>query len=276
MVKANNVVWDVSTPDNDVAQRYCGELYQPLDSALVDPNAYKKGTVSSPCGAPSYVYANMFSYVAGAYKGKVPTSINDFFDVAKFPGQRVLYDLADTGILEAALVADGVAPDKLYPMDLNRAFAKLDTIKSHLTLAPTLGAVGQALSGGQATMTLLPTARMVTTALAGVDLQPVWDFTTYAAGVLAITKGSPNAAMAEKAIKAILTKESAVKYAQLTGTAPALASVTSADVKYDPVQARFDAFDPKYQRGTVIPKDETYWATHYSEIVDRWNKWKVG
>jgi putative spermidine/putrescine transport system substrate-binding protein len=34
-------------------------------------------------------------------------------------------------MLEIALLADGVAPDKLYPLDLDRAFKKLDTIKKN-------------------------------------------------------------------------------------------------------------------------------------------------
>jgi putative spermidine/putrescine transport system substrate-binding protein len=36
------------------------------------------------------------------------------------------------GAVEAALLADGVAPDKLYPLDLDRAFAKIDSVKEHL------------------------------------------------------------------------------------------------------------------------------------------------
>ena len=34
--------------------------------------------------------------------------------------------------IPAALVADGVPKDKLYPLDLDRAFKKLDEIKPHI------------------------------------------------------------------------------------------------------------------------------------------------
>ena len=46
----------------------------------------------------------------------------------KFPGRRALRN-HPIATLEAALMADGVAPDKLYPLDVDRAFKKLEEIK---------------------------------------------------------------------------------------------------------------------------------------------------
>ena len=39
-----------------------------------------------------------------------------------------------------ALLADGVPADKLYPIDMDRAFHKLDEIKPHITVWWTTGA----------------------------------------------------------------------------------------------------------------------------------------
>ena len=36
--------------------------------------------------------------------------------------------------LEAALMADGVTPEQLYPLDVDRAFKKLDTIHKHINV----------------------------------------------------------------------------------------------------------------------------------------------
>ena len=41
--------------------------------------------------------------------------------------------------LEAALIADGVATDKLYPIDFDRAFKKLDPIHKHINVWWTTG-----------------------------------------------------------------------------------------------------------------------------------------
>ena len=51
----------------------------------------------------------------------VPKNWPEFWDAAKFPGRRgLLARPQDT--LEAALLADGVKPSELYPMDLDRAY----------------------------------------------------------------------------------------------------------------------------------------------------------
>ena len=61
----------------------------------------------------------------------------DFFDVEKFPGKRGIHTWAD-GIIQKALVADGVAPNAVPTAFANqtgaidRAFEVLDKIKDHV------------------------------------------------------------------------------------------------------------------------------------------------
>ena len=56
----------------------------------------------------------------------------------KFPGPRSLRN-HPVDNLEAALMADGVAKDKLYPIDVDRAFKKLDQIQPHINVWWTTG-----------------------------------------------------------------------------------------------------------------------------------------
>jgi putative spermidine/putrescine transport system substrate-binding protein len=55
-----------------------------------------------------------------------PKNWADFWDVKKFPGNRSMLHNA-VRAAQFALVADGVSPDKIFPMDVDRAFKKLDT-----------------------------------------------------------------------------------------------------------------------------------------------------
>jgi putative spermidine/putrescine transport system substrate-binding protein len=65
--------------------------------------------------------------------GPHPTTPKDLFDLAKFPGKRCLFKFPEYGgTLEYPLMADGVSADKLYPLDVDRAFKKLDTIKNDI------------------------------------------------------------------------------------------------------------------------------------------------
>ncbi|WP_312841749.1 extracellular solute-binding protein [Sinorhizobium psoraleae] len=63
-----------------------------------------------------------------------PTTWADFWNADKFPGVRSLVSGAygSEGPWEEALLADGVAADALYPMDIDRVFASLDKIKPHI------------------------------------------------------------------------------------------------------------------------------------------------
>ncbi|MCZ4093707.1 extracellular solute-binding protein [Sinorhizobium psoraleae] len=63
-----------------------------------------------------------------------PTTWAEFLDVDEFPGVRTLATGAygSGGPWEEALLADGVAPEALYPMDIDRIFASLDKLKPHI------------------------------------------------------------------------------------------------------------------------------------------------
>ena len=83
---------------------------------------------SVPGFATDYRIANMIYSMALAYNteatgGVAPTGWADFFDLEKFPGKRGVMDYSVGGIFEIALLADGVPPDQLYPLDLDRAIA---------------------------------------------------------------------------------------------------------------------------------------------------------
>ncbi|TIN20156.1 MAG: extracellular solute-binding protein, partial [Mesorhizobium sp.] len=83
-----------------------------------------------------YVYAYAMVYNTEKFPaGKPrPATWSDFWDVEKFPGVRSLISgqYGSEGPWEEALLADGVTPDALYPMDIDRVFASLDKIKPHI------------------------------------------------------------------------------------------------------------------------------------------------
>jgi putative spermidine/putrescine transport system substrate-binding protein len=60
--------------------------------------------------------------------GKHPETFAEYFDVNKIPGHRTLRNRASE-TLEIALLADGVPPEKMYPLDVERAFRALNRIK---------------------------------------------------------------------------------------------------------------------------------------------------
>lgn len=130
MVDSGYVTADVCDADlyDAVAPGASGHL-EAIDYAVVPKDKTLPG-YALEFGTAIILYGYAFMYDTEAYPDGAPASWADFFDVAKFPGQRSLYKLAN-GSPEAALMADGVARDALYPLDLDRAPAKVKSIKDN-------------------------------------------------------------------------------------------------------------------------------------------------
>ena len=129
MVDSGKVTADVCDADlfDAVALGKTGHL-EAIDYAVIDKAKTIDG-YALEFGLPVYSYGYAFVYDTEAYGDNPSTGWADFFDTAKFPGKRSLYKWAN-GSLEAALMADGVAKDALYPIDMNRAIAKIKSIKA--------------------------------------------------------------------------------------------------------------------------------------------------
>ena len=143
-------------------------------------------------------YATIIAYRTDKFGQHGPSSWADFWDVKKFPGRRAMHKHPiDT--LEEALMADGVPMDKLYPIDMDRAFKKLDQIKSQVDVWWTGGAqTTQMLESGEVDM--LPTwnARAQVVIDAGKPVALSWNQGIYSMEGWVIPKGDPNADLGRK------------------------------------------------------------------------------
>ena len=128
MVVSGNVTADVCDADlfDAVALGPAGHL-EPIDYQVVS----KEKTLPKYAlehGISIILYGYAFVYDTQAYPDNPPKGWADFFDTQNFPGKRSFYKWAN-GSLEAALLADGVSKDSLYPLDMERALAKIKSIK---------------------------------------------------------------------------------------------------------------------------------------------------
>jgi putative spermidine/putrescine transport system substrate-binding protein len=73
---------------------------------------------------------------------RCPTNPKEFWDTKNFPGPRAIGGTPDN-VMAFALEADGVLPDKLFPMDIDRAIKKLKEIKPQVKVWPGSGAEQQ-------------------------------------------------------------------------------------------------------------------------------------
>lgn len=153
-VESGKITWDVvDLPTGDCIRGQQEGLFEKLDLALI-PNAEQLPAELKDDYSVGYIsYSTVLAYRTDAFKGEdAPRTWADFWDTEKFPGQRALRNLPRP-TLEIALMADGVAPDKLYPMDVDRAFKKLEQIKPDIATWWTSGGQSaQLISDGEVDM----------------------------------------------------------------------------------------------------------------------------
>lgn len=167
MTEAGNVTWDVVDVVVSDAIRLCDEgiaLEIDHDKVLAPapdgtPASVDMGDlIASPCFIPTIVYSTTFGYRTdvGEWGGKVPTTIADVFDTAAFPGKRSL-EKRPINNLEWALIADGVPTSEVYDVldteaGVERAFAKLDSIKDDIIWWDAGAQTPQRLADGEVVM----------------------------------------------------------------------------------------------------------------------------
>jgi putative spermidine/putrescine transport system substrate-binding protein len=154
----------------------------------------------------SYAYSVVMGW--STKLGGTPRSWADFFDTKKFPGKRAFPKSIYAGTMEIALLADGVPKDKIYPLDFDRALAKLDTIKSSLIFYDSYAQGQQYLVQGSASMIATANSRMIQLKN---DRQPVdWtyqDAILYPWGAFGMPQRPPHADAANALIDYMSTPE---------------------------------------------------------------------
>jgi putative spermidine/putrescine transport system substrate-binding protein len=137
MVKSGNSELDVADAGLDglVELDRAGALasidYSAWKYTKVDdiPKEYRTATTVGMA-----LYATVLGYSTKTFaNGEQPKGWVEFWDAKKFPGSRMLEDMAaGTPNLEFALIADGVPMDKVYPIDIDRAFKSMSRIKPYI------------------------------------------------------------------------------------------------------------------------------------------------
>src|SRR5262249_55277516 len=122
----------------------------------------------------------------------LPKSWADFWKVADFPGRRGFLT-APYWVLEAALAADGVDPTKLYPLDIDRAYAKLNVLKPDVQIwIKDTGKTIEYLQNKELDYVYTSSARAEAAKAQGLPIDFLYDFAISSPQNLYVVKGSQN------------------------------------------------------------------------------------
>ena len=201
--KAGAVTWDLVTSGAGGSARGGSEgILEKIDFKTVDVSNFVPGTFSD-----YYVGGDIFSTVLAwntkTYGDKGPQSWADFWDVKKFPGKRSMRNSV-AGMLEPALMADGVPLNKVYevlsaPGGIERAVKKIKELKPHIAVWWSSGAQhAQLMKDGDVDMIIGWNGRFDAIAKDGAKVAYTYNQGLLDADTFAIPKAAPNKALAMK------------------------------------------------------------------------------
>lgn len=269
MVEAGAVTWDVVDVEFDWALQAGGQgLLEPLDFTVIDKSKLDPRFVSD-YAVGSFYYSFVLGWNPANFPEAQPATLADLFDTTKFPGKRTFYKWSAPGVIEAALLADGVKPAELYPLDLDRAFKKLDTIKADIIWWEGGAQSQQLLASGEAPIGFFWNGRLAALQADGMEVGISWDQNITAADALVVPKGTQNKDAAMKFIAEATSAEGQAALAAATGYAPI--NLGSADVMDPALRATL----PDAQTAVQVNADMAYWAEHRDEIGTRWYAWQA-
>ena len=287
-VEAGNVKWDIVDVELSDAVRGCDEgLFETIDASVLPAGAdgtpaaddFIPGAITE-CAVANIVWSTIFAYDSSKLSSG-PATLADFFDLKKFPGKRGLRKTPKAN-LEMALMADGVPADKVYETlgtdaGIDRAFAKLDSIKSEVVWWEAGAQPPQLLADGEVAMTTAYNGRIFNAVAAeGKPFTIVWDGQIFDVDLWAIPKGTKNKAAAmdflafSTATEQLAAQASWISYGPARkSSAPLVGHYTG---KPDLKMAPHMPTDPNNFK-TALQNDFEFWADRQDELNERFNAW---
>lgn len=270
MVRSGNVTWDLVDVSSDYGLGPTTESLTQLDCgalpcAQLQPDLFQ----TSGFRAPVVTYSNVLAYRTDKFGGRTPTSFADLFNLTDFPGKRSISSSAAYGAaLEMALMADGVPADKLYPLDVDRALRKLDTIKSSLTYWQTGQQSAELLANGQSAMGTAWNGRVDTYIKEGAPVQIMWDKHFISADYLVIPKGARHTDAATKLAAYILAPENNARISDYIAYGPT--NIAS----QDKVNPEMKPNLPTGHMQTALPVNDEWWSANNREVEQKFQEWR--
>lgn len=250
----------------EVQQAKALNLLEPLDWDAIAPLPIFPES-RDPFALGYQYYSTIMAWRKDA---KAPSTWADFWNVKDFPGKRALPDKPFYAI-PIALLADGVKPDQLYPIDLDRAFKSLKKLSPDVAVWWTAGAQPpQLLNDNEVQYAVAWSGR--------VTAEPALDYSFNQGlldiGFFTVPRGVDPA---RKAAAMKLLHEMTVAQNQAEAASVITYSGNSPDLDALLPKDRIGEFPTARQNKNVQVNDDLkWWFDHAKEVEERWQKFKLG
>ena len=272
MVGAKSMEWDVMQVDAAVAAQLGRQgLLEPLDYSIIDKSEIIPGMAREYYLA-SDISGTVIAWNTESLRGEAaPTSWAEVWDITRYSGAKrgILKRASQT--MEIALMADGVAADKLYPLDVNRAFKSLTKIKSKIYWWESGAQGSQILIDGEVPVAMEWIGRVELPKNAGAKVDYNLDQTLYASDSWVVPKGVKDKKKSMEFVAFAIEAKQQYEFSKLLPFGPvnkkAVAMMDSAQL------ARSPSAPAVLAKGVIMNFD--WWAENNQKVSEEFNNWII-
>lgn len=273
MVESGRTTWDLVDIDTATVDAGCGTLFEKRGPD-VDISHIDEKYLSSECGIPIVATPQVLVYNKEKFGDNPPTKITDFMDTKRFPGKRTTFNYA-VGGLEGLLLADGVEPDDLYPLDYDRAGKAIAKLGDNLVLHSALAQQSENLISGDFAMCLCYSSRASVAEESGAKLGVVWHHMWQAWDELAAVKGSKSPEAQRAFLNFVATPEAQAAFSERVAVVP---TTPSAKPKQSAAIQKFMPTGKEAQIEQEALYDAKWWADEQNRnaAFEAWTEMTAG
>lgn len=272
MGEAGKCDYDLIICDPDLVMRLADKGYmEKMDYDVIDSSSFDKDYYNDYLIAAD-IYTTSVAYNTDVFsEEEAPKSWADLWkDNVKKEG-ITLYNYP-ASVLEIALIADGVKDEDLYPIDYDRAFKKLDEIKSSVKKWYDGGEQSaQLVTSGEVGAGGLWAGRAVAAKENGDPVNVTFEDSTVAMDAFCIMKGCNNKDLAMEFLKFATQKEQGAAFMK--------------EFPYGvPNNAAYDLISEDRRKELAVSPDKKdtqhimdyeYWIKEIQKAQEKWNEWMM-
>ncbi len=256
--------WDMSHSSNWFIDYALKEGKKPLPK--LDPAVPREDNVegnNAEYSVQTFVTAYVAGHLPDTFGADGPQSWADVYDTKKFPGKRIVpapgfYE----GVAEPALLADGVTPDELYPLDLERAQAKIASIWDDLVFYTEYPQMQTLLTSKSGVIAIGPNGLLQGLVNKGVDVTIAWGaMPILAPNCFIINPDAPNMDAAQAYAAWVTDPKRIAEFCKATHYGPGF-------------KAAFDEMDEETKQGLpnapgreTASYDSAYFVDNYDKLI---------
>jgi putative spermidine/putrescine transport system substrate-binding protein len=205
-----------------------------------------------------------------------PTTWAQVWEYArKHPKRVAMWGARPNYVLEAALMADGLAPGQVYPLTddkIDRAYAKLAEIKDAVVWYESGAQGGRLFEEKQVDVGMFYGGDAFSLKVDGRAPTVVWNQGLYTRDYWLVPANAPHKQQAIRLIAYAVDAQRQARFAERTGYGPV--SPDAVNLLDETSRTRMTSLEP--QKSQQLSYDYTWWGENDDAQLERWTTWLRG